>query len=69
MRWPRTPTGSPGQGSRRTRSNADAHGTINGGAPNAVVVPVVAEYGKWKVQKEWTCTTLSLVNQTSPARS
>ncbi|MGW4533184.1 hypothetical protein ACWEOI_19765 [Nocardia sp. NPDC004340] len=47
--------------------NADAQVAINGGAPNPVVVPVVAEDGKWKVQKEWTCTTLSLVNQTSPA--
>ncbi|GAB2443016.1 hypothetical protein [Nocardia tengchongensis] len=46
---------------------ADAQVSINGGAPNQVVVPVVAEDGKWKVQKDWTCNTLSLVNQTSPA--
>ncbi|MEU1426519.1 hypothetical protein ABZ412_05525 [Nocardia sp. NPDC005746] len=46
---------------------AEAQVSIDGGAPNPVVVPVVAEDGKWKVQKDWTCTTLSLVNQTSPA--
>ncbi|MFE3225585.1 hypothetical protein [Nocardia sp. NPDC059228] len=48
---------------------ADAQVSINGGAPNQVLVPVVAEDGKWKVQKDWTCTTLSLVQQTSPACS
>ncbi|WP_067699122.1 hypothetical protein [Nocardia jejuensis] len=48
---------------------ADGQVSINGGAPNQVVVPFVAEDGKWKVQKEWICNTLSLANQTSPACS
>ncbi|MEU0541484.1 hypothetical protein [Nocardia sp. NPDC005978] len=46
---------------------ADGQFSINGGAPNPAVVPFVAENGKWKVQKEWICNALSLVNQTSPA--
>ncbi|WP_067547424.1 hypothetical protein [Nocardia crassostreae] len=46
---------------------ADGTVSIAGGAPNQVVVPFVAEDGKWKVQKEWICNTLSLANQTSPA--
>ncbi|MET9491523.1 hypothetical protein [Nocardia sp. NPDC006630] len=48
---------------------ADAQASINGGAPQQMVVPFVAEDGKWKVQKEWICNTLSLANQTSPACS
>ncbi|MFD6354807.1 hypothetical protein [Nocardia tengchongensis] len=44
--------------------NAEAQVSVNGGAPTQVVVPVG---GKWKVQQDWTCNTLSLVNQTSPA--
>ncbi|QLY33638.1 hypothetical protein [Nocardia huaxiensis] len=46
---------------------ADADASINGGQPQKMVVPFVAEDGKWKVQKEWICNTLSLANQTSPA--
>ncbi|MBL1077820.1 hypothetical protein JK358_25790 [Nocardia sp. 2] len=46
---------------------ADAEASINGGQPQVMVVPFVAEDGKWKVQKEWICNTLSLANQTSPA--
>ncbi|MEV6768875.1 hypothetical protein AB0N05_09655 [Nocardia sp. NPDC051030] len=48
---------------------ADAQASIGGGQPQQVVVPFVAEGGKWKVQKEWICNTLSLGNQTSPACS
>ncbi|MTE13989.1 hypothetical protein [Nocardia aurantiaca] len=48
---------------------ADGQVSINGGQPQTVVVPFVAEDGKWKVQKEWICNTLSLANQTSPACS
>ncbi|MFE3257949.1 hypothetical protein ACFXPS_00520 [Nocardia sp. NPDC059091] len=47
--------------------DAEAQVSISGGAPNPMVVSLVAEDGKWKVQKDWTCNTLSLVGQTSPA--
>ncbi|MFJ4657794.1 hypothetical protein ACIP5Y_41565 [Nocardia sp. NPDC088792] len=50
-------------------ATADATATINGGAPNQMVVPLVVEDGKWKVQKEWICNSLQLANQTSPACS
>ncbi|MEV6097383.1 hypothetical protein [Nocardia sp. NPDC051981] len=46
---------------------ADAEASISGGQPQRAVVPLVAEDGKWKVQKEWLCNMLSLGNQTSPA--
>lgn len=48
-------------------ATADATATINGGAPSQMVVPLVVEDGKWKVQKEWICNSLQLANQTSPA--
>ncbi|MFI1918809.1 hypothetical protein [Nocardia sp. NPDC020380] len=50
-------------------ATADASATINGGAPNQMVVPLVVEDGKWKVQKEWICNMLQVANQTSPACS
>ncbi|WP_245722210.1 hypothetical protein [Nocardia crassostreae] len=46
---------------------ADAQLSVNNGAPQQVVVPFVAEDGKWKVQKEWICNTLLYANQPSPA--
>lgn len=46
---------------------AEAQVAINGGQAQQAVVPFLAENGKWKVQKEWICSMLSLGNQTSPA--
>ncbi|WP_187703010.1 hypothetical protein [Nocardia yunnanensis] len=46
---------------------ADGTIAVNGGQPQQVTVPFVAEDGKWKVQKEWICNALQLANQTSPA--
>jgi hypothetical protein len=48
---------------------ATANAVINGGAPNVLQVPFVAEDGKWKLQKSWACAGLTNLGQTSPACS
>ncbi|WP_328412194.1 hypothetical protein [Nocardia sp. NBC_00403] len=46
--------------------NAKAKLTVNG-QENIADVPFVAENGRWKVQKQWACQTLSLANIQSSA--
>ncbi len=46
--------------------NAKAKFIVNG-QENIVDVPFVAEDGKWKVQKQWSCTMLSNLGQQSVA--
>ncbi|MFG1794868.1 hypothetical protein [Nocardia sp. NPDC049149] len=40
--------------------------TLNG-QENDAVVPFVADAGKWKVQKQWVCQTITAFGLTSPA--
>ncbi|WP_237755165.1 hypothetical protein [Nocardia nova] len=46
---------------------AKADFSVNGGAPNSVDVPFVAQDGQWKLQKSWACAGLKNLGQESPA--
>ena len=50
-------------------ATANANFSVNGGQNNVATVPFVAQDGKWKLQKQWACTGLQNLNQTSPACS
>ena len=48
---------------------ANANFSVNGGQNNVATVPIVAQDGKWKLQKQWACSGLQNLNQSSPACS
>jgi len=48
---------------------ANANFSVNGGQNNVATVPFVAQDGKWKLQKQWACSGLQNLNQSSPACS
>jgi hypothetical protein len=46
---------------------ATVSSSINGGAPQTIQVPFVAQDGRWVIQKSWACIGLHNLGQTSPA--